>query len=42
NFQRFANALQKGQPDEPGFCHAAKLQFVLDHALKTAGALTEL
>ncbi|MGV4796568.1 Gfo/Idh/MocA family protein [Rhizobium sp. F40D2] len=42
NFQRFANAVRKGQPDEPGFGHAAKLQFVLDHAVKTAGALTEL
>ncbi len=42
NFQRFAKAVRKGQPDEPGFGHAAKLQFVLDHAVKTAGALTEL
>jgi predicted dehydrogenase len=42
NFQRFAKAVQKGQPDEPGFAHAAKLQFVLDHAVKTAGALVEL
>jgi predicted dehydrogenase len=42
NYQRFARAVRTGQPDEPGFDHAAKLQYVLDHALKATGSLAEL